>query len=119
MSQSTHQSGSLVSYTVGFVLSVAITLAAYVATVNKIFTGWSLVILLVFLAVTQLLVQLICFLHIGREAKPRWNLMAFLFMALMFGVIAIGSLWIMHNMNYRMVPKGVEVNNYLSNQDGL
>jgi cytochrome o ubiquinol oxidase operon protein cyoD len=117
MSQ-TSQKSSFIQYTVGFVLSVLLTLAAYVAAVNKFLTGWDLVIFLIILAIAQLIVQLLLFLHMGDERRPRWNLMAFLFMALMVLVIGIGSIWIMHNLNYRMMPQH-EVQEYMEKQDSF
>lgn len=117
MSQ-TSPRNSFIQYTVGFVLSVFLTLTAYVAAVNKFLIGWDLVIFLVVLAIVQLIVQLMLFLHLGDERRPRWNLMAFLFMALMVLVIGIGSIWIMHNMNYRMMPQH-EVQQYIDKQDSF
>lgn len=95
---------SLRSYITGFVLSLLLTVAAYVSVVNEIVTGQTLVIAIVGLAVAQLLVQLIFFLHLGREEKPRLNLTVFAFMLLVVGIIVIGSLWIMDNLNYNMMP---------------
>jgi cytochrome o ubiquinol oxidase operon protein cyoD len=117
MSTTTHQPGNFVSYTIGFVLSVFFTVLAYLVVTEKLVAGWSLVGAVMTLAIAQLLVQLICFLHIGREAKPRWNLLAFLFMALILLVIALGSLWIMHNLNYHMSPK--DMTHYIDSQGDL
>jgi len=52
------------------------------------------------LAVTQLLVQLVFFLHLGRESKPRLNLV--IFCSLAAGDRHFGH-WLavdMHNLNY-------------------
>lgn len=52
----------------------------------------------------QILIQMVCFYHIGAESKPRWNLWMFLFMALVVFLIIGGSLWIMNNLNrYTMI----------------
>lgn len=88
------------SYTTGFALSVILTLAAYLLVVKNVFHGWALVGALAGLAVTQLLVQLFFFLHLGRESKPRWNLVVMLFAALVVGIVVFGSLWIMKNLQY-------------------
>lgn len=53
----------------------------------------------------QILIQMVCFYHIGAESKPRWNLLMLLFMALVVFLIIGGSLWIMYNLNsYTMIP---------------
>ncbi len=94
--------GSLVSYTIGFALSILFTLAAYYVVVHNIFARRGAVAIIVGLAVAQLLVQLIFFLHLGKESKPRWNLMVFYFMLLVVGIVVVGSLWIMDNLDYNM-----------------
>lgn len=102
----THEApeGTLALYFVGFILSIILTLAAYFLVVQSIFSGVALVIAITVLALVQLLVQLIFFLHLGRESKPRWNLMAFLFMILVVLIIGVGSIWIMYNLDYNMMP---------------
>ena len=112
--------GSVLSYLVGFVLSILLTLAAYMSVVNKLFVGRTLIVFVVSLAVVQLLVQLLFFLHLGRETKPRWNLVIFLFMLLVVGIIAGGSLWIMHNLDYNMMPEHHhDLNTYMKEHEGI
>jgi cytochrome o ubiquinol oxidase operon protein cyoD len=92
--------GSVRSYSIGFGLSLLLTLSAYAITVKGSLHGWGLIYLLSVLAVTQLTVQLICFLHVGRESKPRWNLTALLFAVMVVLILVFGSLWIMNNLQY-------------------
>lgn len=92
--------GSVRSYTTGFVLSLVLTLAAYIIVVNDVWAGWAMVGALAVLAVAQLFVQLIYFLHLGRESKPRWNLSVLLFAVMVVGILVFGSLWIMSNIQY-------------------
>lgn len=105
------------SYTVGFVLSLVLTLAAYFTVVNDVLTGKAVVMAIAGLAVAQLLVQLIFFLHLHRESKPRLNLLVFSFMLMVVGIIVIGSLWIMENLNYHMLPH--EVDEYIQEEEGI
>lgn len=99
---------SLATYVVGFILSLLLTLAAYFSVTTKAVTGDGLVAIIVGLAIAQLLVQLVFFLHLGRESRPRLNLTMFAFMLLVVGIVVIGSLWIMHNLDYNMMPKDME-----------
>jgi cytochrome o ubiquinol oxidase operon protein cyoD len=92
--------GTVRSYTIGFALSVVLTLAAYLIVVNHSFKGWDLTFVLAGLAVAQLLVQLLFFLHLGRESRPRWNLQVLLFAAGVVFIVVFGSLWIMKNLQY-------------------
>jgi cytochrome o ubiquinol oxidase operon protein cyoD len=91
------------SYIVGFVSSIILTLVAYILVVNHVLSGIGLVAVIVGLAIIQLFVQLFFFLHLGDEAKPRWNLMALLFAAMVVVIVVFGSLWIMNNLNYNMM----------------
>lgn len=97
--------GSLLTYTTGFVLSVILTLAAYYFVVNDSFAYRGLIAIIVGLAVAQLMVQLFFFLHLGKESKPRWNLIVFMFMLLVVAIVVIGSIWIMDNLDYNMMPE--------------
>jgi cytochrome o ubiquinol oxidase operon protein cyoD len=93
----------LTSYVIGFVLSIILTFLAYVLVVNHILEGALLVAVIVGLAVIQLFVQLFFFLHLGKESKPRWNLIVFAFALSVVVIIVFGSLWIMNNLDYNMM----------------
>jgi len=95
--------GSYVSYIIGFALSVVLTLVAYFAIVNDWLSGNAALLFVAALAVVQLLVQLLFFLHLGQERGPRWNLMTFIYAGMVVVIVVIGSLWIMYNLNYNMV----------------
>jgi len=90
-------------YVVGFVASILLTLIAYFVVVKHLLAGWALIFAIISLGVIQALVQFVCFLHLGRESKPRWNLIVFLFMILIGVILVFGSLWIMYNLDYRMI----------------
>lgn len=110
--------GTILSYTLGFILSVALTLAAYFTFTNRTLPDPLLVSVIVGLAIAQLLVQLIFFLHLGKESRPRWNLLVFLFMLLVLIIVVFGSLWIMNNLDYNMMsPK--ETDEYIMKDEGI
>ena len=88
---SEHGRSSLTNYIIGYILSVVLTFTAYILVSNQILTGWGLAYAIVGLAIVQLVVQLIYFLHIGREAEPRWNLLLFDF-TLVIVVIVVTTL---------------------------
>ena len=95
--------GSLKNYITGFLLALILTLLAYFLVTQKIYTSYNQIIAIISgLAIVQLFVQLIFFLHLGRESKPRWNVTVFVFAALVVVIIIVGSIWIMNNLNYNM-----------------
>jgi cytochrome o ubiquinol oxidase operon protein cyoD len=113
--------GSLRSYTNGFLGSLLLTFLTYglveAHSKHSLFSHALIMVLIFCLAITQLFVQLIYFLHLGKESKPRWNLTVLLFAAMVVIILVGGSLWIMYNLNNRMTPS--QLNNYLNSQDGF
>jgi cytochrome o ubiquinol oxidase operon protein cyoD len=113
--------GTLRTYVSGFVLSVGLTVIVYAFVqahlAHHSFSADKVIGGILALAVVQLLVQLIFFLHLGRESRPRWNLAVLLFAFMIIGIIVGGSLWIMSNLNANMSP--AQINKYMSNQDSL
>jgi cytochrome o ubiquinol oxidase operon protein cyoD len=113
------------AYITGFVLSVVLTLIAF-GLVNTHVTHRHeypsdnfMVVSLLALAVVQLFVQMVFFLHIRRGGKPRWNAWAFGFAVTVVVILVIGSLWIMSNLNHRMGYSPSQMNHYLKEQDRL
>ena len=105
-------------YVAGFIFSIALTLIAFLMVDDRLLTGWGLTLTLLGFAIVQLLVQLLFFLHLDQESRPRWNLQAFLFMALVLLIIVLGSLWIMNNLNYRVMTP-TETDKYIIEDEGI
>jgi cytochrome o ubiquinol oxidase subunit IV len=115
------------TYIAGFALSLGLTLAAYllvwrhVNSHHAIFTDSFLNVAVAVLALLQLVVQLVFFLHLGRESKPRWNLAVLSFAAMVVIILVGGSLWIMSNLNYHhgheMTPS--QTNTYIIHDEGI
>jgi cytochrome o ubiquinol oxidase operon protein cyoD len=101
--QSEHHS-SVTPYVIGFLFSLILTLGSYLLVVHRVFETGLLVAGVILLALLQLLVQLFYFLHLGQEAKPRWKLAFFLSTVAIILIVVLGSLWIMHHLNYNMMP---------------
>lgn len=103
-------------YVTGFILAVGLTILAYLLVTQHWLMGTFLVLGLMGLAVVQFVVQLIFFLHIGQESKPRWNLAVFLFTLMVLIVIVFGSLWIMYNLNYGMNMTPEQMDHFMIKQ---
>lgn len=101
--------GTLKSYIIGLALSIFLTLLAYLFVVKHILTGGWLMVTIVGLGLVQAWVQLVLFLHLGKESKSRANLMIFLFMVLVLAIVLFGSLWIMYSLNDRVMPPQMEM----------
>ena len=91
--------GSLKSYTIGFVFSILLTIIPIAVVMNGWLAGKASAIILMITAVLQLVVQLIFFMHLREEKKPRYNLLTLILGLIILLVIVIGSMWIMmYNM---------------------
>lgn len=106
------------AYVVGYLLSIILTLTSFMIVGDKLLNGWGLTMVLTGFAVVQLVVQLVFFLHLDREQKPRWNLTVMLFAVLVLIIVVAGSLWIMKNLNYHgMSPQ--ETEDYLLEEEAI
>ena len=93
---------SRASYIIGYVLSLALTLNAFALAATGASMTEGMAWTLDGLAVLQIAVQVLFFLHIGREERPRWNSMAFVTMIFVVLFIVVGSIWVMNSLNYNM-----------------
>jgi len=115
---SRHDETRYISYVVGFILSVAATLIAYLFVVNHLWPKEILTYIVIGIAVVQLAIQAVFFLHIGRGSHAR--LVTFLFAILIVLVVVVGSIWIMNNLDYNMMqmsPEQMQI--YMHQNEGI
>ncbi|MBX4192023.1 cytochrome C oxidase subunit IV family protein [Candidatus Parcubacteria bacterium] len=90
------------NYIIGFVSSLAITSVAFGLMFKHLASGhvWpahdAMVPILVVLALLQLIVQLVCFLHLNKAEVRNW--LTFGFALFIVVVVVGGTLWIMNNL---------------------
>jgi len=84
----------------GLIISAILLGGMYWVAAEQMVAGWTLAWIVLGLGTLMAVVQVILFMHVGIEQKPRWGLMIFLFMLLIIFIIVAGSLWIMANINY-------------------
>ena len=98
---------ALYAYFTGFGLSIFLTLIAYAGVTKHVDYGHAtlshraILYSVMALAFMQFIVQIVFFLHLGRESKPQWNRIALYFMIMVVTILVAGSLWIMDNLDYR------------------
>lgn len=95
--------GDFQSYIVGLGVSIVLMLGAYFVVVKSLFSFPVAVGVLVGLGLISAVTQMLLFMHLGGEERPHWNWLVFGFMVVILCVIVIGSLWIMSNLDYRMM----------------
>ncbi|MDQ3064883.1 MAG: cytochrome o ubiquinol oxidase subunit IV [bacterium] len=97
--------GSIRSYVIGFILSLIFTFIPYHLVVNKGLSGSELLAAILGIAVVQMAIQLIFFLHLGRGPKPLYNVVFFFATAGVIIVTIGASLFIMDNLYKNMSPQ--------------
>jgi cytochrome o ubiquinol oxidase operon protein cyoD len=96
-------SGVLV-YTVGLLGAVILTATSFWVANTSIFWGPGVALGLAVLAIAQMGIHLVFFLHITTGPDNTNNVLALAFGILIVSLVVIGSLWIMANLNDAMMP---------------
>ena len=95
---------AVVGYLIGLGLAVLLTAVSFFIAGTSLVWHPSIPIALVVLAVAQIGVHLVFFLHITTGPDNVNNVLALAFGVLIVFLIIIGSLWIMYNLNQNMGP---------------
>jgi cytochrome o ubiquinol oxidase operon protein cyoD len=106
------------SYVIGFLLSGVTTLLSFYLVITHALPADILIYVIMGIAVLQLLVQLVFFLHLGQGG--RWKVITLLFALLVVLVVVVGSLWIMHNLDYNMMNMSPDqMQQYMNENEGI
>ncbi|MGH7004050.1 MAG: cytochrome o ubiquinol oxidase subunit IV [Alphaproteobacteria bacterium] len=100
-----HAHGSLRSYLIGFGLSVVLTAVPFWLVMSGVLdsrqaTGLAIMAL----AVVQIVVHMIFFLHMNVRSENGWTMMALIFTLVLVVITLTGSLWVMYHLNANMMP---------------
>lgn len=108
----------IIKYVLGLASALLLSTMAYLAVVQQwLESSVMTMAVLLLLAALQLLIQLICFLHLGVHGRSRSRTFTIGFTLVMMMVIVVGSLWVMHNLDYRMGMTGEDMNEYMIEQN--
>ena len=90
-------------YTIGLVLAVILTAASFWAANTSLLWARGIPMGLVVLAIAQIGVHLVFFLHITTAPDNTNNVLALAFGVLIVFLVVVGSLWIMTDLNTNMM----------------
>ena len=94
---------SMRPYVIGFSLSILLTGLAFWPVMSGTVSRPVVLPGIIIMAVIQILVHLHYFLHLDSSSTARWNVLALLLTLLIMFLFVGGSIWIMYNLNYRMM----------------
>jgi cytochrome o ubiquinol oxidase operon protein cyoD len=92
------------SYLIGLGLATLLTVISFLVAKTNLVWQPSIPIALVVLAIAQMAVHVIFFLHITTGPDNTNNILALAFGILIVTLVVVGSLWIMYNLNHNMMP---------------
>jgi cytochrome o ubiquinol oxidase operon protein cyoD len=95
---------SVGAYLLGLVLATGLTVTSFWAVSTHVLWGPGVPMGLCVLAIAQMGIHLVFFLHITTGPDNTNNVLALAFGVLIVGLVVAGSLWIMANLNANMMP---------------
>jgi cytochrome o ubiquinol oxidase subunit IV len=101
------RAGSVTLYTVGLAFALLLTGASFLVSQTELLWSPGVPAGLAVLAIAQMGVHLVFFLHIGTGPDNANNVLALAFGLLIVTLVVSGSLWIMANLNANMMPTSV------------
>jgi cytochrome o ubiquinol oxidase operon protein cyoD len=111
--------GILRAYMMGFVLSVVLTLTAYDIVINHALPTPLLLAAVLALALVQMFVQVVYFLHLGHGKASKERLFALGAFVLIIVILVVGSIWVMAHLNDRMIMSPDQMEQYMQRQPGI
>jgi len=92
------------SYTVGLALAILATIVSFIVSQTGLLWPPGIPVGLIVLALAQIGVHLVFFLHLGSSADSTNNILALAFGVLIVFLVIAGSVWIIANLNNNMMP---------------
>jgi cytochrome o ubiquinol oxidase operon protein cyoD len=98
-------SRSIATYTVGLVFALLLTTASFIVSQAHVLWEPGVSVGLAVLAIAQMGVHLVFFLHLNSGPDRHNDVLALAFGLLIVTLVVSGSLWIMANLNANMMPE--------------
>ena len=95
---------SMRDYAIGFVLSVILTAIPFWLVMARPLDAAATAAIIVVIAVVQIVVHMVYFLHMSPKAEDGWSLTSLVFTVIVVVIMLAGSLWVMHHLNTNMMP---------------
>ena len=97
--------GTRRDYVIGFVLSVILTAIPFWLVMSNALGKSNLTaIAIMALAVAQIFVHMVYFLHMNTKSEGGWTMLAAIFTIVVVVITLSGSMWVMYHLNTNMMP---------------
>ena len=98
--------GGIQGYLLGYGLAILLTAASFLAAQSGLIYEPAVISALVVLAIAQMGVHLVFFLHLTTGPDNTNNVLALAFGIFIVTLVVLGSVWIMTHLNHGMMPMG-------------
>ncbi|MEZ5702369.1 MAG: cytochrome o ubiquinol oxidase subunit IV [Burkholderiaceae bacterium] len=96
---------SFSGYMIGFLLSIVLTAVPFWLVMNGVIAERNTAVLVLgALAVIQIVVHMVYFLHMNGKVEGGWTLLSTIFTVVFVAIAIAGTLWVMFHMNNNMMP---------------
>ncbi|WP_216782366.1 cytochrome o ubiquinol oxidase subunit IV [Candidatus Profftia tarda] len=90
-------------YIIGFILSIILTIIPFWMVTGATSSKRTILATVITMAIIQIFVHLIYFMHTKISYEECWNLVSLIFTTVVIAIIIAGSLWIMYHLNMNMM----------------
>jgi cytochrome o ubiquinol oxidase operon protein cyoD len=92
-------------YVTGFVLAVVLTAIPFWLVMGKVFASPTVTTFVILgLAMVQIYVHMVFFLHMTSKAEGGWSWMSLIFTLVLLTIMLSGSVWIMYHLKTNTMP---------------
>ncbi|QDL94383.1 cytochrome o ubiquinol oxidase subunit IV (plasmid) [Paroceanicella profunda] len=112
-SGSSHGHGTQQILVTGLSLAFGLTVIPFLIVATGMFETETALFAIALLAVIQVVVHLVYFLHLDFTKKGGWTLLSFVFTITVVALFVGGSLWIMYHLNTNMMPPDMMVDHMM------
>lgn len=96
---------TLKGYMTGFVLAVILTaIPFWIVMSGGVGDSNTTALVIMGLAVVQIVVHMIYFLHMNTKSEGGWTILALIFTIVIVVIALSGSIWVMYHLNHNMMP---------------
>jgi cytochrome o ubiquinol oxidase operon protein cyoD len=115
------QKGSreILSYVIGFVSSLILTLTAYFLVTHHVLMREPLMVFILALALIQFILQLVFFLHLRNDDASRARLIILIWASVVVLILVSGSIGIIVSLNARTGMTQTQMTTYMNNEQGI
>jgi len=93
---------SLRTYIIGFAGSLVLTIIPFALVMFTTLVPATVLIIITLFAVAQILLHLVCFLHLKPSSQNAWNGLALIYTVILLVMLVGASIWIMYQLKHNM-----------------